>query len=49
MFQRGVQRRSTATGRELKARKLARLLVLIRIHALGGAAEKRIADLSGLG
>jgi hypothetical protein len=44
MFQRCGRSRSTATGRELKARKLARLLVLARIQALGGAGEKGIAD-----
>jgi len=41
--------RPTATGRELEARKLARLLVLVRIHALGGTGEKDIAALFGLG
>jgi len=41
--------RAIATGRELKARKLARLLLLVRIHARRGASEKDIADLFGLG
>jgi len=39
-----VSRRPTATGRELEARKLARLLVLIRGDGLGGAGGKGIAD-----